>query len=121
MACLSNPRKTWRGTAKALRGKKKRPRIVGLYGGRELYMPALTDAEARAEALRYKAFAKRDARMKKAERKVASWGEKLSGELFGEKNPAVAHAGPSAIPTKWTPASITRKGRQIQIRIGGRR
>jgi hypothetical protein len=29
-------------------------------------------------------------------------------------------AGPSAIPTKWTPATVSRKGRQIQIRVGGR-
>jgi hypothetical protein len=30
-------------------------------------------------------------------------------------------AGPSAIPTKWTPATVTRKGGQIQIRMGGSR
>jgi hypothetical protein len=29
-------------------------------------------------------------------------------------------AGPSAIPTKWTPATVSRKGGQIQIRMGGR-
>lgn len=34
-------------------------------------------------------------------------------------NPTRA-AGPSAIPTKWTPATVSRKGGQIQIRMGGR-
>ena len=29
--------------------------------------------------------------------------------------------GPSALPSKWTRATVTRKGGQIQIRIGGRR
>jgi hypothetical protein len=29
-------------------------------------------------------------------------------------------AGPSAIPAKWTPATVSRKGGQIQIRMGGR-
>jgi hypothetical protein len=29
-------------------------------------------------------------------------------------------AGPSAIPTKWTKATVSRKGGQIQIRMGGR-
>jgi hypothetical protein len=29
--------------------------------------------------------------------------------------------GPSALPSKWTKATVMRKGGQIQIRIGGRR
>jgi len=33
---------------------------------------------------------------------------------------ARANPGPSALPSKWTPATITRRGRQIQIRMGGR-
>ena len=30
-------------------------------------------------------------------------------------------AGPAAIPAKWTLATVSRKGGQIQIRIGGKR
>jgi hypothetical protein len=30
-------------------------------------------------------------------------------------------SNPSAIPAKWTPATVSRKGGQIQIRMGGRR
>jgi hypothetical protein len=41
---------------------------------------------------------------------------KFAHKLKGRKNP-----GPSAIPAKWTPATVSRKGRQIQIRIGGRK
>jgi hypothetical protein len=33
-----------------------------------------------------------------------------------QRNPA----GPSAIPGRWTPATVSRKGGQIQIRMGGR-
>jgi hypothetical protein len=36
--------------------------------------------------------------------------------ILSHQNP-----GPSALPSKWTPATITRRGRQIQIRVGGRR
>jgi hypothetical protein len=35
--------------------------------------------------------------------------------LSTERNP-----GPSAIPARWTPATVSRKGGQIQIRMGGR-
>ena len=35
---------------------------------------------------------------------------------YAESNP-----GPSAIPAKWTPATVSRKGGQIQIRMGGRK
>mgnify|MGYP001351484967 CR=1 FL=1 len=38
---------------------------------------------------------------------------------MGQQNPTRT-GGPSAIPTKWTPATVSRKGRQIQIRMGGR-
>ena len=34
---------------------------------------------------------------------------------------ARANPGPSALPSKWTRATVTRKGGKIQIRIGGRR
>jgi hypothetical protein len=36
------------------------------------------------------------------------------------KLPRTGNPGPSAIPTKWTKATVSRKGGQIQIRMGGR-
>jgi hypothetical protein len=41
-------------------------------------------------------------------------------KMVREKVEQVSNPGPSSIPSKWTPATITHKGRQIQIRIGGR-
>ncbi len=38
------------------------------------------------------------------------------GQYFGAPNP-----GPSALPSKWTPATVTRVGGKIQIRVRGRR
>lgn len=105
---------SWRKTAKSL-SAKKRPRVLKLWGGRELYLPAMTVAEAKAEAARYKRYQKRDKHMAKAEKKIRSWGEPSMGKIFGTGNP-----GPSAIPSKWTPAVVSRKGGQIQIRMGGR-
>jgi hypothetical protein len=32
----------------------------------------------------------------------------------------VQNPGPSAIPARWTPATVSRKGGQIQIWMGGR-
>jgi len=47
---------------------------------------------------------------------------KHANYLNVEQRHATANpAGPSAIPTKWTPAKVSRKGGQIQIRMGGGR
>jgi len=49
-------------------------------------------------------------------RQGRKWKRKLKGAVGRLVNP-----GPSAIPSKWTNATVSRKGGQIQIRIGGRR
>jgi hypothetical protein len=45
---------------------------------------------------------------------------KVSGGRIVMPRRPTANPGPSAIPTKWTPATVSRKGGQIQIRMGGR-
>jgi hypothetical protein len=40
--------------------------------------------------------------------------------VVGDKAGAQANPGPSAIPTRWTSATVSRKGGQIQIRMGRR-
>jgi hypothetical protein len=50
---------------------------------------------------------------------VRAGGSGKSKLLFTAR-PAHANPGPSAIPARWTPATVSRKGGQIQIRMGGR-
>jgi hypothetical protein len=44
----------------------------------------------------------------------------IAPEREKSQRPLRHNPGPSAIPARWTPATVSRKGGQIQIRMGGR-
>jgi hypothetical protein len=48
------------------------------------------------------------------------WVEDSRGRVFASSDSPLTENNP-AIPSRWTPAMVSRKGGQIQIRIGRRR